>query len=147
MSNPVTSLMQNRSNLPSIETPRVNVVSVLVFLAPVLLGGLATWATFNFAPLVVAFPFRSAQDGGTGRRDASRPQRQTSGGLRAAGVVARAGAAPHRLPGPARHRADTRLSGLGPQAWDGSGAGDENRTRVASLEDWGSTIELRPRTS
>ncbi len=26
-----------------------------------------------------------------------------------------------------------------------SGAGDENRTRVASLEDWGSTIELRPR--
>jgi hypothetical protein len=28
-----------------------------------------------------------------------------------------------------------------------AGAGDENRTRVASLEDWGSTIELRPRTS
>ena len=25
------------------------------------------------------------------------------------------------------------------------GAGDENRTRVASLEDWGSTIELHPR--
>lgn len=25
------------------------------------------------------------------------------------------------------------------------GAGDGNRTRVASLEDWGSTIELRPR--
>ena len=25
------------------------------------------------------------------------------------------------------------------------GAGDENRTRVVSLEDWGSTIELRPR--
>jgi hypothetical protein len=24
------------------------------------------------------------------------------------------------------------------------GAGDGNRTRVASLEDWGSTIELRP---
>jgi hypothetical protein len=24
------------------------------------------------------------------------------------------------------------------------GAGDENRTRVASLEDWGSTIELHP---
>jgi hypothetical protein len=27
------------------------------------------------------------------------------------------------------------------------GAGDGNRTRVASLEDWGSTIELRPRCS
>ena len=26
----------------------------------------------------------------------------------------------------------------------GGGAGDENRTRVASLEDWGSTIELHP---
>jgi len=46
--------MQTRSNLPSIDTPRVNVVSVAAFLAPVLLGGLATWATFNFAPLIVA---------------------------------------------------------------------------------------------
>ena len=54
MSSPVTSLLQTRSNLPSIETPRVNVVSVMAFLAPVLLGGLATWATFNFAPLVIA---------------------------------------------------------------------------------------------
>jgi hypothetical protein len=27
------------------------------------------------------------------------------------------------------------------------GAGDENRTRVVSLEDWGSTIELRPRAA
>ena len=26
------------------------------------------------------------------------------------------------------------------------GAGDGNRTRVASLEDWDSTIELRPHT-
>src|SRR4051812_28673582 len=26
-----------------------------------------------------------------------------------------------------------------------TGAGDENRTRVTSLEDWSSTIELRPR--
>ena len=25
------------------------------------------------------------------------------------------------------------------------GAGDENRTRTTSLEDWGSTIELHPR--
>lgn len=29
--------------------------------------------------------------------------------------------------------------------WGKIGAGDGNRTRVASLEDWGSTIELRPR--
>src|ERR1035437_5048740 len=27
------------------------------------------------------------------------------------------------------------------------GAGDENRTRVVSLENWGSTIELRPRAT
>jgi hypothetical protein len=27
--------------------------------------------------------------------------------------------------------------------WSG-GAGDENRTRMTSLEGWGSTIELRP---
>ncbi len=30
------------------------------------------------------------------------------------------------------------------QAEKGSGAGDGNRTHVASLEDWNSTIELRP---
>ena len=54
MSSPVTSLMQARSSLPSIETPRVNVVSVVSFLAPVLLGGLAAWATFNLIPLFIA---------------------------------------------------------------------------------------------
>ena len=54
MSSPVTSLMQTRSNLPSIETSRVNVVSVVSFLAPVLLGGLAAWATFNVVPLILA---------------------------------------------------------------------------------------------
>ena len=54
MSSPVTSLMQTRSNLPSIETSRVNVVSVVSFLAPVLLGGLAAWATFNVVPLIFA---------------------------------------------------------------------------------------------
>ena len=53
MSSPVTSLMQTRSNLPAIDTPRVNVVSAVAFLAPALLGGLLTWATFNFASLVV----------------------------------------------------------------------------------------------
>ena len=33
-------------------------------------------------------------------------------------------------------------------AWqEAVGAGDENRTRVTSLEDWSSTIELRPRST
>ena len=54
MSSPVTSLMQARGSLPSIETPRVNVVSVVSFLAPVLLGALAAWATFNLVPLFIA---------------------------------------------------------------------------------------------
>jgi regulator of protease activity HflC (stomatin/prohibitin superfamily) len=31
----------------------MNVVSAVSFLVPLLLGGLATWATFNFAPLVI----------------------------------------------------------------------------------------------
>ena len=50
---------------------------------------------------------------------------------------------PHTY-GTARGRAWTELhpSGWGPFV---VGAGDENRTRVASLEDWGSTIELHPR--
>jgi hypothetical protein len=30
------------------------------------------------------------------------------------------------------------------QVLSGGGAGDGNRTRVASLEDWNSTIELHP---
>jgi hypothetical protein len=54
MSSPVTSLIQYRSSLPAIETPRVNVVSVAAFLASVSVGGLAAWATFNLIPLVVA---------------------------------------------------------------------------------------------
>jgi regulator of protease activity HflC (stomatin/prohibitin superfamily) len=53
MSSPITSLIQSRSGLPSTETPRMNVISAVSFLAPVLLGGLATWATLNFAPLVI----------------------------------------------------------------------------------------------
>lgn len=53
MSNPITSLIQTRSGLPAVETPRMNVVSAVCFLLPALLGGLATWATFNFAPLVI----------------------------------------------------------------------------------------------
>ena len=37
-----------------------------------------------------------------------------------------------------------------PNSFEGNGlggAGDGNRTRVVSLEDWGSTIELRPRAA
>jgi len=48
-----TSLMQTRSNLPAIDTPRLNVVSVIVFLTPFLLGALATWMTFNPVGLIV----------------------------------------------------------------------------------------------
>ncbi len=39
---------------------------------------------------------------------------------------------------------DEDHAGVGRFAWWRGGAGDGNRTRVASLEDWGSTIELRP---
>ena len=53
MSSPVTSLIHIKSSLPATETPRINVVSAVSFLVPILLGGLATWATFNFAPLVI----------------------------------------------------------------------------------------------
>lgn len=54
MSNPMTSLVQTRNNLPAVDTPRVNVVSAVAFLTPIVLGGLATWATLNFAPLVIS---------------------------------------------------------------------------------------------
>jgi regulator of protease activity HflC (stomatin/prohibitin superfamily) len=48
-----TSLMEIRSNLPAIDTPRVNVVSAVVFLVPLLLGALITWATFNPASVII----------------------------------------------------------------------------------------------
>jgi regulator of protease activity HflC (stomatin/prohibitin superfamily) len=57
MSSPVTSLIQSRGNLPAKESPRINVVAAVSFLLPVLLGGLATWATSYVAPLVVAIFF------------------------------------------------------------------------------------------
>ena len=40
-------LLENRSNLPSSSAPRLNFVAVAAFLAPVLLGGLATLITLN----------------------------------------------------------------------------------------------------
>ena len=48
-----TSLIQTRGNLPAIDAPRINVVSAVVFLAPLLLGALATWATFNPVSVIV----------------------------------------------------------------------------------------------
>jgi len=53
MSSSTTSLTQTRSNLPATEMPRVNVVSVVSLLTPVLLGGLVSWLTFNLAGIIV----------------------------------------------------------------------------------------------
>jgi hypothetical protein len=52
MSSSTTSLIQSRSNLPAKDTPRLNVVSAVVFLVPLLLGALATWMTFNPAGVI-----------------------------------------------------------------------------------------------
>ncbi len=48
-----TSLMQTRSNLPAVDTPRINVISAVTFLAPLLLGGLATWLLLNPVGIIV----------------------------------------------------------------------------------------------
>ena len=48
-----TSLTETRSNLPSTEVARINVVSTVALLVPVLLGGLATWLTFNPAGIIL----------------------------------------------------------------------------------------------
>ena len=50
-----TSLMETRSNLPSIDTPRLNVVSAAAFLVPLVIGALASWATFNLVSVIVGF--------------------------------------------------------------------------------------------
>ena len=47
-----TSLTQTRSNLPSTEIPRVNVVSAVALLTPLLLGGLISWLMLNPAAVV-----------------------------------------------------------------------------------------------
>lgn len=49
----ITSLVQTRSSLPAQNTPRVNVISALVFLAPVVLGALTLLATGNPFGIVV----------------------------------------------------------------------------------------------
>ena len=48
-----TSLIQTRSNVPATEMPRVNVVSAVVLIVPLLLGALVTWLTFNPAGAIV----------------------------------------------------------------------------------------------
>jgi len=45
--------METRSNLPSIDTPRLNVVSAAAFLVPLITGALVTWATFNPVSVIV----------------------------------------------------------------------------------------------
>jgi len=47
MSSYSTSLTQTRSNLPSMDVARVNVVSAVMLLVPVLLGALTSWWLFN----------------------------------------------------------------------------------------------------
>jgi regulator of protease activity HflC (stomatin/prohibitin superfamily) len=41
------SLIRTRSNVPATEMPRVNVVSAVVLITPILLGALVTWLTLN----------------------------------------------------------------------------------------------------
>jgi len=53
MSSSTTSLIQTRSNLPSAEMPRANVVSAVVLLAPLLLGGLISWFMLNPVAVIV----------------------------------------------------------------------------------------------
>src|SRR5690348_14158738 len=48
-----TSLTTTRSNLPSTDVARINIVSAVVFLLPVLAGALSFWLTVNPAGLFV----------------------------------------------------------------------------------------------
>jgi regulator of protease activity HflC (stomatin/prohibitin superfamily) len=48
-----TSLIQTRSNVPAAEMPRMNVVSAVALLTPILLGALLTWLTFNPIAVIV----------------------------------------------------------------------------------------------
>ena len=48
-----TSLIQTRSNVPATDMPHVNVVSAAVLVAPILIGALATWLTFNPVGVIV----------------------------------------------------------------------------------------------
>ena len=57
MSSSVSSLMQTRSNLPAQNTPRLNIIAALVFLAPAAIGLLATLLTANPIGLIVGVVF------------------------------------------------------------------------------------------
>ena len=48
-----TSLMEIRNNLPAVNTPRINVVAAVTFLAPFILGGLVTWLMLNPAGIIL----------------------------------------------------------------------------------------------
>jgi regulator of protease activity HflC (stomatin/prohibitin superfamily) len=45
--------MQTRSNLPSTDVSRVNIVSAVAFLVPLLSGALITWLTFSLPAVIV----------------------------------------------------------------------------------------------
>ena len=53
MSSTITGLVEMRTNLPEVDTPRVNVVSAVALLTPLLLGGLISWFMFNPAAVIV----------------------------------------------------------------------------------------------
>ena len=53
MSSYTTSLTQTRSNLPSTDVPRVNVVSAVALIVPILLGGLISWLMLNPIGIVI----------------------------------------------------------------------------------------------
>src|SRR2546425_84987 len=57
MSSSVSSLIQTRSNLPAQNTPRLNIIAALVFLAPAAIGLLATLLTANPIGLIVGVVF------------------------------------------------------------------------------------------
>ena len=48
-----SSLMQTRSNLPSTDVARFNVVSAVALLAPLLSGALISWLLFSVPPVIV----------------------------------------------------------------------------------------------
>ena len=48
-----TGLMQTRSNLPAVDTPRINVISAATFLVPFALGALMTWVTLSPVGIIV----------------------------------------------------------------------------------------------
>jgi regulator of protease activity HflC (stomatin/prohibitin superfamily) len=53
MSTSISSLTQTRSNLPAQNTPRLNIIAALVFLAPAAIGLVATLLTANPIALIV----------------------------------------------------------------------------------------------